>query len=350
MDRLLEITFSLLGISLLIIAHESGHYLAARAFGMRVLRFSIGIGNVIAKWQPKGSPTTFQISAIPFLAYVQVDGMNPFEERDLKDPALFTNKGVFARIVTILAGPAANYLCASLIWFSVLVTLGDIDFARTPMRVDSVQANSPAAQSGVRAGDLFIAVEGNRVESFVQFRERSGPRAEQLTHYTLMRAGQRVEITMTPARGAEGRGIVGISPVPAYFPIAFGEAAERAVLDPFRYSGLMFEGFVSMLKRRSADQLSGPFGMIGSLSESVRKGALDFWTKLVGISVALGFFNLLPFPGLDGGRLIFLGYELITRKRPNEKFEAVINAAGVLFLLGVILLVSFRDVAAWFAS
>ena len=79
---------AILGISVLVIVHEAGHYLAARAFGMRVVRFSIGFGPVIAKWQPKGSPTVFQISAVPFLAYVQIAGMNPAEENDPNDPEL----------------------------------------------------------------------------------------------------------------------------------------------------------------------------------------------------------------------------------------------------------------------
>src|SRR5689334_8961912 len=103
-----ELLLVILGISTLVIVHESGHYLAARAFGMRVLRYSIGLGPAIWRYQPKGSPTVFQVCAIPFLAYVQIDGMNPTDQVDPKDPTLYPNKSVVARIITIFAGPFAN--------------------------------------------------------------------------------------------------------------------------------------------------------------------------------------------------------------------------------------------------
>ena len=115
----LDILLVIVGISILVIVHESGHYLAARAFKMRVLRYSIGFGPTLFKYQPKGSPTVFQVAAIPFLAYVQIAGMNPHEDVDPKDPELFGNKSVFARVVTIAAGPFANYLCASILVFFI---------------------------------------------------------------------------------------------------------------------------------------------------------------------------------------------------------------------------------------
>src|SRR6195952_1725774 len=116
----MNILLAILGISALVIVHESGHYLAARAFGMRVLRFSIGFGPTIAKFQPKDSPTVFQIGLIPFMAYVQIAGMNPAEENDPADPELYPNKSVFAPSVPILAGPSPTCFPAPL----VVLTLG----------------------------------------------------------------------------------------------------------------------------------------------------------------------------------------------------------------------------------
>jgi regulator of sigma E protease len=108
----LDILLIIVGISILVIVHESGHYLAARAFKMRVLRYSIGFGPTLFKYQPKGSPTVFQVAAIPFLAYVQIAGMNPHEDVDPKDPGLFGNKSVFARVVTIAAHRALRLAAA----------------------------------------------------------------------------------------------------------------------------------------------------------------------------------------------------------------------------------------------
>src|SRR5688572_7082095 len=109
------ILVAILGLSVLVIVHEAGHYFAARFFGMRVTRFSIGFGPALVTYRPRNSPTTFQICAIPFLGYVMIAGLNPVEEIDPDDPGSYSNKSVFARIVTSFAGPFANYLAASLL-------------------------------------------------------------------------------------------------------------------------------------------------------------------------------------------------------------------------------------------
>src|SRR3954462_7666027 len=109
---------AILGLAVLMIVHEGGHYLAARRFGMRVTRFSIGFGATLWKHRPKGSPTTFQVAIIPFLAYVQIAGMNPYEEIDPKDPESYANAGLWARTVTIAAGPLTNYFFASILLFA----------------------------------------------------------------------------------------------------------------------------------------------------------------------------------------------------------------------------------------
>src|ERR1700683_919034 len=98
------ILIAILGLAVLMVVHEGGHFLAARRFGMRVVRFSIGFGPTLWKHKPKASPTVYQVALIPFLAYVQIAGMNPYEESDPKDPGSYANAGLWARIVTIAAG------------------------------------------------------------------------------------------------------------------------------------------------------------------------------------------------------------------------------------------------------
>src|SRR5271155_5853201 len=100
---------AILGLALLMVVHEAGHYFAARRFGMRVIKFSIGFGPTIWKHKPKNSPTTYQVAIIPFLAYVQIAGMNPYEENDPNDKASYANAPLLARVVTIAAGPPTHY-------------------------------------------------------------------------------------------------------------------------------------------------------------------------------------------------------------------------------------------------
>jgi len=348
MSVLLDPLLAILGITLLVIIHESGHYLAARAFGMRVLRFSIGFGPTLFKYQPKGSPTVFQVAAIPFLAYVQIAGMNPQEDVEPDDPELFPNKGVFARIVTIFAGPFANYLAASIVFFAIALVGIPINEPSEPMTVDSVEPGSAAADAGILAGDVILEANGGVVHNLEELIEATRHRAEQATVYVVEREGQRLDpITMTPHRSADGRGIIGVHArlSRGYAPpMTVGEAAQKAILFPYLFSKLQLEGIAHMVTSGDHADIKGPVGMGKLVAEEAHRGPVDYLYIIVVISTALGLFNLLPIPALDGGRLVFLGYELVTRSRPNERFEATVHMVGLLFLLGVLVLVTFRDI------
>jgi membrane-associated protease RseP (regulator of RpoE activity) len=265
MTTSLHVLLAMLGLSLLVIVHEAGHYLAARAAGMRVTRFSIGFGPVIVSYRPHNSPTTFALGAIPFFAYVMIAGMSPAEEGDANDPSLYANKGVWARIFAIAGGPFANYVAACALVFAVAVGLG-----------------WPASHSGS---------------------------ATELSYQRLDAAS----------------------------------AAELAVVYPWRLTVANLEGMADMVARRTTEGLTGPVGMSKLIAEQAEQGAFAFAHVLIALSVAMGLFNLLPFPFLDGGRLIFLGCELVTRRRVKPQLEAVVHAVGMLLLLGVISLVTVRD-------
>jgi len=341
------ILLAVFGLSLLVIVHEAGHYLAARAFGMRVTRFSVGFGPTIVSYRPKDSPTTFQICAIPFLAYVMIAGMNPAEDVDPDDPTLYPNKGVFARIVTIFGGPFANYLAASLLVLGVGLTIGWPESKpSSPMIVDSVEPGSPAAHAGLQPGDVIVRAQDKPIRDVTELIDVTKPRAGKPTVYIVEREGKALPaLTITP-KLAGGRGVIGVSPraETIYQTLGLRDASALALLYPFKLTLLNLAGMADLIQRRSTEGITGPVGMGKLVAEQAEKGAFAFTHVLIAISVALGLFNLLPFPALDGGRLVFLGYELITRRRPNERIEAAVHAVGLLFLLGVIALVTLRDV------
>jgi regulator of sigma E protease len=339
------ILIGILGLSLLVIVHEGGHYLAARAFGIRVVRFSIGFGPTLVSYQPKGSPTRFQICAIPLLAYVMIAGMNPAEEVDPQDPELYPNKSVFARIITIFGGPFANYLAASLLVFGLGLSYGwPTGKMVEPMIVDAVEPQSPADKAGLKAGDVIVEAEGKHIRNVKELIEVTAPRASKPTRYLVERDGKRLApLTITPASDA-GKGRIGVRPRTETRRLTAGEAATLAVAYPVNLSIDTLKGIGDLIKRRTTKGVTGPVGMVNLVSEQAERGLFPFIEILAAISVALGLFNLLPFPALDGGRLAFLGYELVTRRRPNEKVEAVVHMVGLLFLIGVLALVTLRDV------
>ncbi|MGE0788238.1 MAG: RIP metalloprotease [Sandaracinaceae bacterium] len=346
----LTLTFAILGISLLVVVHEAGHYLAARAFGMKVLRFSIGLGPPLWKYQPKDSPTVFQVCAIPLLAYVQIAGMNPTEEIDKDDPTLYPNKGVFARIVTIFAGPAANYIAASVMLF-VIAQVGGLPDEIVTNRVAATGGKgTPAQLAKLATGDTVVEVNGHAVTDGEELIEANRDRARQATTYVILRDGERFEITLTPELRKTGTGqvraLIGVvlEGERVYQTHPIGEAARYAVLGPYNLTLLNLQGIARLVRRPDPNQIQSVVGMTKVLSTSFQEAPQQYVWILIQISIALGLFNLLPFPALDGGRLTFLGYELITRRRANERVEAAIHTVGLLFLLGVLALVMVRDV------
>lgn len=345
MDNVFSYFFAILGITFLVIVHESGHYLAARAFGMRVLRYSLGFGPVIAKYQPKDSPTIFQVSAIPILAYVQIDGMNPAEENDPNDPALFGNKGIFARLCVILAGPFANYLAASVMVFGLYASTGvpEID-PEGPMVVTLVNAESPAHGAGLRVGDEIVEANGvaiHRVEDLIQVTQE---RAGVPTVYRVRREGVSLDpLTITPMDQG-GRGIIGIMGGPSirHVDAPISRLVWLSIERPIVFSVLQVQGIADMFRRRTLEGLSGPPQMVQMVAEQAQQGVQEYVQILFAISVALGFFNLLPIPALDGGRAMFLLFELVSRRKPNAKIETVATLVGFLVLISLIVFVSVR--------
>jgi regulator of sigma E protease len=258
---------------------------------------------------------------------------------------LYPNKSILARTLTIFGGPFANYFVASLMIFGLALTGWRDDIPSEPMVIDAVEPGSPAAQAGLRAGDIILEADGRSIRNVKELIEVTGPRAGLATSYVVKRAGQALPAMQITPRKTEGRGVIGVTPKvePRYRALPVAEAAQLAVMLPWQFTVANLAGMADLIRRRSTEGITGPVGMGKLVAQQAEKGAYAFVHVLIAISVALGSFNLLPFPALDGGRLVFLGYEIITRRRPNERIEAAVHTVGLLFLLGVIALVTLRD-------
>ncbi len=203
---------AVLGLAVLMIVHESGHYFAARRYGMRVVKFSIGFGPRIWHKQPKGSPTTFQFALIPFLAYVQIAGMNPYEDQDPTDKGSYANATLWARVVTIVAGPLANYLFASVLFFASLVvgvTMAD----ESSMKIVPTP-DGPAARSGMVENDKIVSINGSAVHDWSELQKAVSAHAGETMDVEILRGSDLMHLNVTPAaKGQKDEGRILVHPI-----------------------------------------------------------------------------------------------------------------------------------------
>jgi len=328
----------ILGLALLMVVHEAGHLLAARAFGMRVLRFSIGFGPALWRHKSRGSETVYQIAIIPFLAYVQIAGMNPFEEIDPEDKASYANASLVGRISAIVAGPLANYLFASVFFFAALA-IGGKAVLTTGVQV----LDGPAKIAQMRDGDVVETINGQKVSDWEDLRRKVMASGNHPLEIVARRNGKPVTFHVTPIT-MEGQSKIGVSSVLKQVPVTLREAGRESLIGPAN----VVENLVIMLSRivtgREKPQLSGPVGIVKQTSLVAQRSWTEYLTWLGVLSAYLGGFNMLPFPALDGGRLAFLAYEAITRRRPNARVEARVHFFGLVMLLALIAVVSVFDV------
>ena len=334
---------AILGLAVLMVVHEGGHYLAARRFGMRVTKFSIGFGPTLWKHRPKNSPTTFQIAIIPFLAYVQIAGMNPYEEIDPKDPESYANASLWARIATIGAGPLANYLFASVLMFFGFILGGNAVVDDTSMRV-SVGKGGPAAEIGMIDGDKIVSVNGEHINDWDQLKNVVGSKPGEQIDIEIDRDGKVMHFKPTPNAGGEHKAKIMIGPYTTIQPVTVGQAAVLAVKEPPKVVYGLVKGLARMLSFKEKPELSGPVGIGKEMAAAAKDGAHTYLKLLGALSAYLGGFNLLPFPALDGGRLIFLLFEAASRRRADAKVEAKVHAIGLLMFLTLIAFVTYSEV------
>lgn len=356
----------ILGLALLMVVHEGGHFLAARSFGMRVTKFSIGFGPTFFKIVPKDGyfwfttgadkvrvrlwkhdpekhgPTVYQVAMIPFLAYVQIAGMNPLEEIAPDDKGSYANASLLGRITTIFAGPFSNYLFASVLFFFAFLFGGRAVVPDVlPTNVTTIEGR-PAAMAGVKSGDKIVEINGVAVQEWDRMAELISKSPGQALPFVVERGGERIALTVTPASEG-GKGKIGVAPRISKVPVSAKEALVLAVSEPPNVVKALVIGLGELFTGKAEGKLSGPAGIVNETARAAQSGWTELLKFLGALSAYLGIFNLIPFPALDGGRLMFLGYEATTRRRPNARIEAHIHAIGLVMMLGLMVYVTFAN-------
>ena len=334
---LLGVVAAVLGVSLLIVVHEAGHLCAARALGMKVERFSIGFGPVLFSFRRGG--TEFAVSALPLGGYVKITGMAPGEEVDPSDPSLYSNQAPYRRFLAILSGPASNYLSAVVLGTALLLGPG-LGLPDPGPAVGRVLEGTPAQRAGLSPGDRVESVAGQKVatwgELVAALQAHPGQKIEVAIERGEGTSAQRLTLSLTP-RDEGGLGRAGFEQHLLFVREAgLGAALRDALRRTNEIAKSQVTVFGKLFSGGRGTKLSGPIGIIQQLLHAAQEGPAAFLNLLWIISVVLAVLNLFPIPALDGGRLLFLAYEVVTRRRVNARVENAVHLVGFAALIALL--------------
>jgi regulator of sigma E protease len=330
---------AIVGLCVLIIVHEGGHFIVARLCGMRVDRFSIGFGPALVKF--KRGDTIYQISAIPLGGFVQIAGLNPNDDGIMADdPRSYPNRPVYQRLLTIFAGPGTNYLFAAIMMSVIYIGFGVPVPGKMPMVIELVEGK-PAAAAGIKLGDDVKSIDGRAVHELgdvAPIIDASGGRPVQVE---VERDGEPQTFTVKPEQ-MDGKWRIGvvIHPREIFVKVPAGKAVVAGLVFPYEYTKAIFSSFAEIISHPSKAEFQGPIGIVRSMKGQMKRGPAEGLSFIAIISVYLGLFNLLPLPALDGGRLIFLVVEGFSRKRVNQRIEQTVHLVGMFALLGFMLYIT----------
>lgn len=362
----MSIIIFLLMLAALIFVHELGHFIVAKKFGIRVDEFAIGFPPKI--WSRKYGETTYAMNSIPFGGYVKIFGENPDEE-SISGPnseRSFVNQPRIKQAAVLISGITFNILFAwillSISFMSGLTTSVQDSYASyvkdQHVIVIAAQADSPARVAGFSGGETILSLESGEkkleevttagIQNFIA--KSDGP-----IKIDYKKNNETKTVTVTAASGlVEGKKAIGIAmdtvgivKLPAHKALYEGAKLTDATTENVAI-GLYH--FVLDAFRGKADfsQVTGPLGIIGLVGEASTLGVVYLMSFAAFISINLTVINVIPFPALDGGRLLFVAIEAVMRKKINPKIANILNSAGFALLILLMLVVTYKDIVKMF--
>lgn len=318
----------------LVIPHEWGHMMVAKRFGVKVNEFSVGMGPLL--FQRQKGDTMYSVRLLPLGGYCAMEG----EEESVDSPESYSSKTNPQKVAILLAGVTMNVLIALL-----AVTISICISGITVNTLSKVTPGTPAAEAGLQAGDTIVEINGSETDSWEDVVEgiSAWKEGDAPLEITYERGGKETTAEVTPAYNEEIDGyaigiVAGVShnvlKCARYGPIATWNL-NKAMLSGFR---MLFTG------KLHKDDVAGPVGLVKVVDQAADYGVAPYLMLLALVSLNLAFFNLLPIPGLDGGKIFFIILKVISGGRITDDMEYKATVAGMVLLLSLFALITFNDV------
>lgn len=340
----MNILAAVIGLSLVLFIHELGHFIGAKAGGMRVRQLALGFGKRL--FGVKRNGTDYRVNLIPFGGYAMVDGIeNPDDPAECADPRKMQNRPVLSRVLFTIGGPLFNFILAALLIFTLTVAQG-LPIG-SEVFIVGVEQGSAAEAAGLLPGDVIIDVNGQILDSSSALGEMVRQRqdlSDGALHLQLQRGNTTISKEITPHSGH-----IGVSlrenVIYSHAAASIGAVLSHTGAVMREMSTAVIRAFAALFTGKTGlNQLSGPIGMVSGVAATAATGWSNFLTVLALISINIGWFNLFPFPALDGGRLILLALEGIFGLRLSEKKQAILHLVGFAAIFLLIIFVTVKDV------
>ncbi|ASS40895.1 RIP metalloprotease RseP [Eubacterium minutum ATCC 700079] len=330
---MLTVILGILLFLFLIFPHELGHFLMARAVGVKVNEFAFGMGPAI--WKKQGKETLYSVRLLPVGGYCAMEG----EDKDSDDERAFNKKSPGAKILVLAAGAAMNVLIAVVVMSGIMFATGEATNV-----INKVVKDSPAAAAGIEHGDRIVDAGGKKIGNWYDFHESMRGQKKPFK-LTVERKGERKTFSVTP-KEEKGRYVIGVS---AVVEKNLFKSVARGAKSTWILTGRMYAGLKDLVTGKVAvKEVTGPVGMIGLVHQTTSRGLTPFFYLLVFISLNLAIFNLLPFPALDGGRIIFVIIRMVTGKAITDRQENMVHGAGMILLLTLMVFATWNDLVRLF--
>jgi len=340
-------------LGVLVFIHELGHFLTAKAFKIRVERFSMGYPPRL--FGKKIGETDYCISAIPFGGYVKIAGMvdESMDKKQLEEepkPWEFRSRPWIQKILVIVSGPLMNIVLAFLIYTGGILFQG-VDEVKYPVVAEVVQGK-PAHAAGIHPGDRIVSVNGEKIDTWKRLTEivyaspGKSVRLEWSRHDTLfLKDLVPVKEKILFKGDIKEVGLIGIAPKVETRRATFFEAVNGSTMNMYYFTRLVFVSLGKLVTgQESVRSLAGPVFIAKMAGDSARSGASVLFGFMALISLNLGILNLFPFPVLDGGHVLVIGIESLIRREISIKTKMVIQQVGMVILIGLMLFATYNDI------